>query len=298
MSATIAVSAASGRLGHALLPLLRDRQPPGSVIGIARNPDRIAVEGVGRRAGDYADRKGMAAALAGVDTLVMISAPVVSGTDRVALHRNVLAAAKEAGVGWVLFTSVIGNGDDLKTWFGPTQQVNRQAEEDLKSSGLDWTVGRNGLYLDLDLVHILRAEEEGRVYSNPGHDGRTGYISIAEIAAAWAHLATEPRHRGQVYNVCGEPATQAEIVAAANRVFGLHVRYQPISDEENLARFEKLMAHRGPEVARMLTGAFQCIRTGAYDVPSHFQAITGRPCRSLDGMLEDIRRQREAAAGA
>ena len=38
----------------------------------------------------------------------------------------------------------------------------------------------------------------------------------------------------------------------------------------------------------MLTGAFQCIRVGAYEVRSDFEEITGRPAKSLGAMLGSL----------
>ena len=60
------------------------------------------------------------------------------------------------------FTSVIGNGKEEDTWFWKTQQVNRQAESDMRESGLEWVVARNGLYLEKDLTHIVHPTIHGR----------------------------------------------------------------------------------------------------------------------------------------
>lgn len=286
---SIAVTAASGRLGHAILRHLVAEPGLGPVLAVARDPARVRVPGVVQRAGDYADTESMTRALEGAETVLIISAPVKTGEDRVPLHRNVVQAARQAGARWLLFTSVIGNGLEADTWFGPTQQVNRRAEADLQDSGLAWTIGRNGLYLDLDLEHIVAAGRQGVAYANPGGSGRTGYISIDEIARAWAALVRDPRHQGRTYNITGQPVSQAELVAAVNEVYGLQVRHAHLSDEDNVARFVALMPERGEGVARMLTGAFQCIRLGAYDVPSDYAAVTGRPPRSLREMLTDLR---------
>jgi NAD(P)H dehydrogenase (quinone) len=282
----IAVSAASGRLGHAILRRLGQRQL--DVVAIARDPGRLRVAGVERRQGDYGDASSMQAALAGVDSLVMISAPVAGATDRVALHRNVLAAARSAGVRHVVFTSVIGDERAADTWFGPTWRVNQQTEQDLRESGLEWTVARNGLYLDLDIIQIRNAAVGG-VYTNPAGDGRCGYISIEELATPFVALATEERLRGHTWNLTGESHTQAELVKMANCVFGLDVRYEVISDEAMEQKLLRLMPHRGPAVARMLTGAFQCIRNGAYDVPSHYADVTGRPAKPALVMMENLK---------
>jgi NAD(P)H dehydrogenase (quinone) len=283
----IAVTAASGRLGHALLRLLPEHVAVSDVVAVARDPSRIQVPGIEKRPGDYQSADSMRAAFRGIDTVVMISAPVAAGGERVGLHRNVIAAARESGVQRMLFTSVIGNGLEMNTMFGATQQVNRQTEADLKASGLGWLIGRNGLYLELDLVHMRRASETG-VYTNPGGEGRCPYISIPEIAYAYARLAADDAQVGQIYNICGEALSQAALLALACEVFAINVRYEVISDDDCVAKFRALMPERGEAVARMLTGCFQSIRAGAFDVPSHFREATGRSAKSVREMMLEI----------
>ena len=283
----IAVTAASGRLGSALLRRLSTQIGTGQVVAVARDPSRVLVPGIEKRAGDYQSEDSMRAALKGIDTAVMISAPVAGGTERIPLHRNVINAARHAGVRRLLFTSVIGNGREMDTLFGSTQQVNRQTEADLKASGLEWLIGRNGLYLELDLVQMRKAGETG-VYSNPAGEGRCPYLTIDEIACAFANLAADPSQSGQTYNVSGETLSQSELLHLACEVFDLHVRYEPMSDDDCIAKFRKLMPERGEAVAHMLTGCFQSIRAGAFDVPSHFREAAGRPAKSVREMMQDV----------
>ena len=284
----VAVTAASGRLGQAILRHLPEEIPPADIVAVAREPARVPVPGIEKRAGDYADIDQMTAAFRGIHTVILISAPVAGGSDRVLLHRNVIEAARRAGVVRMFFTSVIGNGLEAGTWFGPTQQVNRQTEADLEASGLQWVIGRNGLYLELDLIQMRKAADTG-IYSNPAGEGRCGYLTIDELAFAYARMVGDDRHAGNIYNLIGETHTQAELVAMVNDVFGLQIRYETISDEACLDKFRLLMAERGEAVARMLTGVFQGIRAGAYDVPSHFALATGRPAKSVRAMMEECR---------
>lgn len=290
----IAITAASGRLGHAILRELARQGQSADVVAVARDPRRIAVPGIETRTGDYGSPAAMQSALAGIDTVVMISAPVAGGTERIPLHRNVIDAARRAGVRRVLFTSVIGNGREMDTWFGPTQQVNRQAESDLEASGLEWLIGRNGLYLELDLVQMLKARETG-VYSNPAAGGRCSYITIDEIAYAYAQLASDPEQAGQIYNITSGNLSQAELLAVVGEIFGFEARYEAITDDACIDKFRKLMPERGEAVARMLTGCFQSIRAGAFDVPSHYKEAAGRPARTVREMLEGLAREQKAS---
>jgi NAD(P)H dehydrogenase (quinone) len=287
----IAVTAASGRLGSAILTYLSAEIGADNVVGIARSPEKIKVSAIEKRRGDYQSVDEIAAACDGIDTVIMISAPVTKGTDRVAMHRNVIEGAKRAGVRKMLFTSVIGNGKEEGTKFFATQKVNRQAELDLQESGLEWVVARNALYLELDLSHILRASESG-VYQNNAGDGRCGYLTIDELAYGTARLAINDAHTGRIFNLIGRTThTQAELVAMANQVFGHNVEYEVMSADENVARFmaDPAISSRGVEVARMLTGCFECIAAGAFDVESDFEAAAGRPAKTTVQQMEEIR---------
>ena len=53
---------------------------------------------------------------------------------RIEQHRNVILAAKNAGVGKIVYTSV--QGADSGTAFSTVIQSNRQTEQDVRESGL------------------------------------------------------------------------------------------------------------------------------------------------------------------
>jgi len=285
----VAVSAASGGLGTKTLNCLIEEVGAENVIAVARSPERVSVEGIEKRRGDYLSITELTVAFADVDSLVMISAPV-GDTDRVVMHRNVIEAAKNAGVKKVVYTSVVGNGKEEDTWYWPTQQDNRQTEVDLADSGLDWVVARNGLYLEKDVENMIRSKDAG-VYRNIAGDGKCGYITVGELAYATAKLAIDDRANGKILNLCGECLTQAQLVELANEVFAMELRYETIGDEENIAL---LMQHpgiaaRGEHVAKMLTGCFQALRAGAFDMPSDFEAAAGRPAKSTLQMMRELR---------
>ena len=285
----IGVTAASGNLGQKLLPELIAAVGTNNVVAIARDPDKISNPDIEVRKGDYQIGKDWPAALAGLDTVILISSPA-GHWDRVQMHRNIIEGAKSVSVRKMLYTSVIGNGNESTTLYAPMAAINRQAEQDLQDSGMDWVIPRNGLYLEFDVAHIVNAAKTGNIFRNNGGTGRCGYITRDEIAVATAALAIHDQHNGRSYNLIGQCHTQAELVQMVNEVYGLNVRYEAISDAECLSKLEPV---RGEIVANMLTGCYQCIRNGAYDVSSDFQAATGRTAKSV---LEQIIELKSAQA--
>jgi len=283
----VAVTAAAGGLGTATLKHLIKEIGTDNICAIARSPDRITTSGLEKRCGDYQSLPELTAAFSGIETVVMISAPV-GDWDRVAMHRNVIGAAKQAGVRKLLYTSVVGNGKEKDTWFWRTQQVNRQTEIDLQESGLEWIVARNGLYLEKDLDHIVAAKDIG-VYRNIAADGKSGYITVDELAYATAKLAMNDCSNGQVFNLAGENLTQVQLVDLVNRVFDMDVRYETITDEENIAELMKdpKISARGEKVAKMLAGCFQAVRAGAFEVESDFERAAGRAVKSTLQMVRE-----------
>lgn len=279
----VAVTAASGNLGQLLLPELVRLIGTDNVIGIARSPDKISTPDIETRQADYEHAADWPAALTGIDTVILISSPA-GPWDRVQMHRNVIQGAKQAGVRKILYSSVIGNGKETDTLYAPVAAINRQAEQDIQESGLEWSIPRNGLYLEFDVAHIVNAAKEGNIFRNNGGEGRCGYITRDEIAIATAQLAIDDRHNSKIYNLVGECHSQAELVQMVNEVYGLKVRYEAISDEECFAKLEPL---RGEIVANMLTGCYQCIRNGAYNVKSDFAAATGRPAKSITQQIAE-----------
>ena len=235
----------------------------------------------------------MTAAFRGVDAAVIVSMPVVPGLDRVALHRNAIEAAGRAGVKLVVMTSVIGNGLEMQSTFGPMQAVNRASEELVRASGMEWIVARNGFYLDIDVQLMKAAAARDGVYESAAGAGRCNYISVAELGRATAALAAAARPAGRCYNLVGESIDMDSLARLVAEIFGLQLRYRAIEVAAALAKSladPRIVARGGEPIARMLTGAQHAQRLGAFDVPSDYAAAAGRPCRSIREMLSEIAR--------
>jgi len=91
---TLAITGATGQLGRLVINTLKTKTAPGGIVALARALDKAADLGVPARLFDYDAPETLAAALEGIDTLLLIS-----GSDigrRVAQHGAVIAAAKAA----------------------------------------------------------------------------------------------------------------------------------------------------------------------------------------------------------
>ena len=70
---TIAVTGASGQLGRLVVEKLKAKTKASDIVALARSPEKAAGLGVAVREADYTKPDTLTHALAGVDTLLLIS---------------------------------------------------------------------------------------------------------------------------------------------------------------------------------------------------------------------------------
>lgn len=275
----IAVTAANGQLGSSIVHELMKTIGKEQVIGIVRTPEKAAHLDIELRKGDYNSREDFNAALKGIDAVVLIS-----GKDdpqkRIQQHRNVIEAAKQNGVRKIVYTSIIG--DEEETAFSPIVRSNRQTEKDVRASGLNWVIGRNGIYIEPDLEYIETYVKEGEIRNCAG-DGKCGYTSRDELGVAYAHMLLHDAHNVQTYNLVGEPITQTELAELINQVFNTNLTYNPVSVE---AYEQERKAALGDFIGTVIAGIYHGIKTGINDVPSDFEIAAGRPHKSTLEMIK------------
>ena len=278
----IAVTSANGQLGTAVVKQLIKEIGKENVIGIARTPEKAKHLGIEIRKGGYNNRQDFDMALQGIDAVLL-----VSGMDepqkRIQQHRNVIEAAKQNGVQKIVYTSIVG--DENKTAFSPVVQSNRETEKDVRASGLEWVIGRNGIYIEPDLEYIDNYIKEGEIRNCAG-EGKCAYTSREELGYAYAQMLLNANHNRQVYNLTGEAITQAELAKIINQVYRTNLTYNPVSVEayEN-ERKEAL----GDFIGTIIAGIYEGIKIGANEVSSDYEKATGRPHKSALTMIKAIK---------
>ncbi|MDO6586127.1 NAD(P)H-binding protein [Salipiger sp. 1_MG-2023] len=278
-----AVTAVSGQLGAEIARKLMALPNATPVIGLARTPGKVRDLGIEIRPGDYDKPEQLRASLSGVEALVLVSG-MAPPEDRIGQHRNVIEAAKAAAVRKIVYTSI--QGPEQGTAFSAVVQSNRQTEADIRACGLDWVIGRNGIYIEPDVEYIDSYRAQGEIANSAG-TGKCGYVTRSELAHAYAAMLMQPAHNGQTFDLNGAPISQTELAAHLNRTFGTDLGYRVMSPEDFVAdRSAELGDFLGP----IIGGIYDGIRLNAYDRPGDFKAVMGRPHQPWGDYFASLRR--------
>lgn len=277
----IAVTAASGSLGSEIVKAAINIVGKENVIGLARTPEKAKSLGVEIRPGDYLQRDELTKSLEEIDAVLLVSG-MDAPDKRIDQHRNVIEAAKDAGVKKIVYTSI--QGAEENTAFSPVVQSNRQTEDDIRNSGLSWVIGRNGIYIEPDIEYIETYKEHGEI-ANCAGDEKCGYTTRPELAFAYAHMLTEAKHDGQTYNLHGEPISQQQLADYINDAFGTNLKYRAMTVEEYR---EDRIAELGDFLGNVIAGIYEGIRNGASNNESHFAQATGREHQSWKTFFDQL----------
>lgn len=277
---TIAVTAATGQLGRAVLEALLQTTPAADLAAIARRPDALAdlaARGVEIRRADYNDRESLRTALTGVERLLFISGSEIG--QRVTQHGNVIAAAQAAGVQFVAYTSILR----AETSTLLLAQEHRATEEALVDSGLTYALLRNGWYFENYLGQLPTYLEHG--IAGAAGDGRISGAARADYAAAAAAVVAGGDHDGAVYELGGDAFTLTDLAATLTAASGRAVSYTNLSED----RYRDLLIGAGlsAPAAAVYADADRGIATGELFVDGHdLEKLVGNPLTTLRDAVE------------
>jgi NAD(P)H dehydrogenase (quinone) len=224
---TILVTGATGQLGRLVVQSLLERgADPQSIVAGARDTAKAADLGVRVAHLDYTDPRSIAAALDGVDSVLLISGSEVG--QRVPQHRAVIDAAKDAGVSKFVYTSAPkATTSDLIL-----APEHKATEEAIAEAGLPAVILRNNWYTENYAADLARAADTGVVAAGAG-DGRVASASRKDFADAAAAVLLEDGHIGQIYELGGDVAwTYDDLAAAIAEISGREVEYRRLTADE------------------------------------------------------------------
>ncbi len=273
----IAITGATGQLGHYVIESLMKTVPASQIVAIVRNPAKaqaLTAQGITVRQADYGDEAALTSALQGVEKLLLISSSEVG--QRAPQHRNVINAAKAADVKFIAYTSLL-HADSSPLGLA---DEHIETEKMLADSGIVYTLLRNGWYSE-NYLASAPAELEHGVFIGAAGDGKIASATRADYAVAAARVISEAGHEGKVYELAGDSAwTLTQLAAELTKQSGKPITYQNLSEADFAAALKSVGLPDG--LADMLADSdVGASKGGLFDDSKTLSKLIGRPTTTL-----------------
>jgi len=278
------VTGSTGELGRLVIGELLRRVPAGSIVAGVRSVDhdvarQIAAQGVELRMADYSRPDTLQRAFGGVDRLLLISSSMEG--DRISQHRNVIEAAKAAGVGLFAYTSLLHA--DISSL--GLREDHLRTEALLTASGLPAVLLRHGWYMENHMAAVPPALHHGAVIGSAG-EGRFSTATRADFAEAAAVVLSTEGHAGRIYELAGDQSySLADLADAIAASAGKPIVYKDMPG----AVFKDALIGMGlPEsLAELVADAdVAASKGGLEDKGRQLSALIGRPTADYRQVVE------------
>ena len=234
----ILVTGATGQFGNRAIDHLLSKGIKASEIS-ALVRDEVKAEtlkekGITIRIGDYADHDSLVRAFGNVNKLLLVSSNDRQAFEnRTTQHINVIAAAKEAGVKHIVYTSFVRKPQFDHSAIAAFQNSHVQSEAFLKESGIGYTILQNGIYMEMIPIFAGDKVIDKGTLLFPAEGGRASYVLRTELAEAAARVLTTQGHENKTYTLTNSlSASFYDIAAAISVASGKEISYQsPPTDE-------------------------------------------------------------------
>lgn len=271
----IAVTGATGQLGRLIVEKLKVKVSAANLVALVRTPAKAADLGIAAREADYNKPETLESALKGAQTLMLVSGNEIG--KRTQQHRAVIEAAKKAGVQRIVYTSLL-HADTTPIRILADEHV--ATENDLKASGLKYTILRNGWYTENYTASIPGAVKGGAFLGAAG-EGKISSATRADYAEAAAVVLAGMGYEGKVIELAGDTAyTLTDLAAEISRQTGKTIPYKNVTEVEYAAALEGfgLPAPMAKAYANFDTGAAQ---GGLFDDGRQLSKLIGRATTPL-----------------
>lgn len=268
-----AVTGASGELGRLVLDALVKKVPTAQIVALARDPAKLSSysdAGVTVRRFDYNDEESLQPALAGVERLLFISGS--EHGQREVQHRRVVKAARDAGVGFIAYTSML-HADTSP--LGLTDD-HRATEALIKQSGLNHAFLRHGWYSENYLEGAAMEIQYGAVFGSSGN-GRISAAERGDYAAADAKVLINCDDSGTTFELAGDTGfSMADYAAMLSEISGKPVGYRDMPEADYRGTLEKFGLPT-PVAAMLADCSAQASEDALFDEGRALSRLIGRP---------------------
>ena len=253
-------------------------------------------QGIETHVTNFNSSEGLAEAFSNADKIALISMPFV-GKKRQNAHKNAIDAAKKAGVGQIIYTSLVNAADETNP---SVEKIDHAYTEDyIMQTGLDYIFLRNSQYAEAMITNYFTFAKMDGVLKNSQGNGKMAYISRKDCAKAIAYSLVSENYHKTILNINGpQLMTISEFIEYGNQVTGNHVTYEELTDEENYAVFDSMGVPRttdgkfkddseAPFSSEGMVTFAQAIRLGKMDMfTDDFKNLTGQEPLTVKYMFE------------
>ncbi|MDJ1480856.1 SDR family oxidoreductase [Cytophagaceae bacterium YF14B1] len=281
----ILVTGATGHLGSVVTQTLKRTITARQIGVITRHEEKRAElesQGFTAHLADYDHPFALEKAMDGVDTVLLISAG--DEGDRMQQHRNVVDAAKRAGVKNIAYTSRALK--DRTTLSNALMRDHFETEDYIKESGLTYTLFRNILYMDAIPLFIGKQALERGIFL-PAGEGKVSFALRREMGEAMALVLANEPCQNKTYHFTGREAYSfGDIAQALTELSGKLVSYTPAETPV----FVATMRQRGiaePMLKKIVDFVTDIRHNQEADVYTDLEKVLGRqPLALKDGLKE------------
>jgi NAD(P)H dehydrogenase (quinone) len=272
----IAVTGSTGTIGRGVAERLAASSVRQRLI--TRDPTRAPhLPGAEVAVASYANSELARAALAGIETLFMVSAS--ENPDRLSEHRTFVDAAVAAGVARIVYLSFYGASQHATFLLA---RDHWQTEQHIAATGVEYTFLRDNLYADF----LPKMTGPDGVIRGPAGEGRVSAVAQRDVMdVVSVVLMTPGEHDMASYDITGpESLTMAEAAEIIGRVTGRIITYESESVEQAFASRAGLGAPDWQVAAWVTT--YTAIAAGELDgVSDDVRRITGHEPLSLSSLF-------------
>ena len=223
----ILITGATGNLGKATIDfLLRKGVSANNIVALVRDVakvEELKAKGINIKIGDYDDYTSLTKAFVGVEKLLL-----VSGSDlekRGKQQENVVKAAKESGVKHIYYTSFERKNETKTSPIHLVAAAHTNTENLIKTSGMDYTIFRNNLYLDILPMFFGENVLTTGVFL-PAGDTKAAFALRMDMAEAIANVLTSEGHENKDYAFSNtENISVPEMAKILSEVVGKEINY-------------------------------------------------------------------------
>lgn len=223
----ILITGATGNLGKATINfLLRKGVSANNIVALVRDVakvEELKAKGINIKIGDYDDYTSLTKAFVGVEKLLL-----VSGSDlekRGQQQENVVKAAKESGVKHIYYTSFERKNETETSPIHLVATAHINTENLIKASGMDYTIFRNNLYLDILPMFFGENVLTTGVFL-PAGDTKAAFALRMDMAEAIANVLTSEGHENKDYAFSNtENISVPEMAKILSEVVGKEINY-------------------------------------------------------------------------